>query len=317
MTERDKDKQWGIIYCPRGGVRHTQKRWRKIERALKDNDVRYDFIQCENAAGVTRLVGMLIDNGYKTIVIAGGDTALNDAVNRLMEAEKDVRDSIAVGVIPCGLMNDYAHYWGISADDMGQTVAMLRQRRTRKVDVGCVEYTPEGENTVRRRQYFVNCLNVGLAATIMNLRRQTRRALLGSRTLSLLASMVLMIFQRLDYKINVRINATDIRHSNVMTMCIGKALGYGQTPSAVPYNGWLDVSMVLNTKLTQLMAGFYLFLHGRVLNHRSVRAFRTSRVDVAEARHAMVSVDGRLLEPHAGPFTVTVMQEEINFIIPA
>ena len=316
MTDTDEEKQWGIIYCPRGGMRRAQKRWRKIERALKDNGVRYDFIQCENAASVTRLVGMLIDNGYKTIIIAGGDSALNDAVNRLMAAEKEVRDSIAVGVIPNGMMNDYAHYWGISADDVEQTIATLKQHRTRRVDVGCIEYTPSGESTMRK-QYFINCVNVGLAATIMNLRRQTRRALLGSRTLSLLASFALMAFQRLDYKMNVKINATDIKRSNVMTMCIGNARGYGQTPSAVPYNGWLDVSMVLNPKLTQLIAGFYMLLRGRVLNHRSVRAFRTRRVDVAEAQHAMVSIDGRMLQPHDGPFAVTVMQEEINFLIPS
>ena len=43
---------------------------------------------------------MLIRNGYKTIIIMGGDSALNDAVNCLMSEEKQVRESIALGVTP-------------------------------------------------------------------------------------------------------------------------------------------------------------------------------------------------------------------------
>lgn len=45
-----------------------------------------------------RLVKMFINNGYKTIVIVGGDSALNDAVNCLMQVEKETRDQIALGL---------------------------------------------------------------------------------------------------------------------------------------------------------------------------------------------------------------------------
>jgi len=55
----------------------------------------------------------MINNGYKTIVIAGGDSALNDAANCLMREEKAVRESISLGVIPCGVMNDFAHFWNL------------------------------------------------------------------------------------------------------------------------------------------------------------------------------------------------------------
>ena len=313
MNTEDKDKRWGIIYCPRKGRGSPLKRWRKIERALHDNDIRFDFIQSESVGSVSRLVGMLMDNGYKTIIIVGGDTALNDAVNCLMNADKEVRDATAIGIIPNGLMNDFAHFWGFAGQDDEHIVAWLKQRRTRRVDVGRLDYTTNDGTAAS--QYFINCVNVGLIATIMDLRRKTRHAL-GSRSLSLLASFILMLFQRLDYRMHIKINASDIRRSNIMTMCIGNSTGYGQTPSAVPYNGWLDVSVVSNPKITQLIAGFYLLLRGRVLNHRSVRAYRTRQVDVIDAPHAMVSIDGMPVDALATPFTVTVIPEQINFIIP-
>jgi diacylglycerol kinase family enzyme len=148
----------------------------------------------------------------------------------------------------------------------------------------------------------------------MNLRRQTRHYF-GSRTLSFLFSFILMIFQRLEYKMHLKINTDEIKRK-VMTVCIGNALGYGQTPNAVPYNGQLDVSVVYHPEMTQLFEGIYLFVRGKFLNHRSVHPYRTQKVEVLQADHAMVGIDGRMMNTPIGEFTVSVEQEVINFLIP-
>lgn len=307
--------KWGILYCPKSGLLNSpQRRWERIEKALRDCKVDYDFVQSENTGSVERLVKMMINNGYKTIVVVGGDSALNDAVNCLMQADAATRQSVALGVIPNGMMNDFAHFWGFKEGEIEQTVGWLRQRRIRKIDLGCIRYVNKrGENCHR---YFLNCVNVGLVAAIMNLRRQTRH-LLGSRTLSFIFSFILMIFQRLDYRMHVRINDDTVKRK-VMTVCVGNASGYGQTPNASPYNGLLDVSVVYHPEMTQLFEGIYLFLRGKFLNHRSVHPYRTREVVFEEAEHALVGVDGRLMNSSpTGQFRVTVDKEVVNFMIPA
>ena len=141
----------------------------------------------------------------------------------------------------------------------------------------------------------------------MNLRRQAR-SFLGSRTLSFIVSTFLMIFHRMDYKMNVKINADTINRK-VMTMCVGSGPGYGQTPSAVPYNGLLDVSVIYHTEMLQFFAGLWL-------NHRSVHPYRTREVRVEDAKHALVGVDGRLIGTPVGAYQMSVEQEVINFLIP-
>lgn len=101
-----------------------------------------------------------------------------------------------------------------------------------------------------------------------------------------------------------------------MTMCVGNASGYGQTPNAVPYNGLLDVSVVHHPGMTQLFEGFYLFVKGKFLNHKSVHPYRTREVVVEDSSHAMIGVDGRLMKTPVGPYRITVEQEVINFLIP-
>jgi diacylglycerol kinase family enzyme len=305
--------RWGILYCPKTGLLGKSKQGERIQRALDNRKVDYDFVQSETSGSVERLVRMMISNGYKTIIITGGDSALNDAANCLMQEEKSVRDEIALGVIPNGVMNDFARFWDFDEDHVEQTIDWLLLHRTRKIDLGCIRYVnAKGEKCHR---YFLNCLNIGMTADIMNLRRQTRR-LFGSRTLSFVSSLFVMFFHRMEYKMKLRINSDTIDRK-VMTVCIGNATGYGQTPNAVPYNGMLDVSVVYHPEVVQLIEGLWLLITGRFLNHRSVHPYRTTEVRVDEALHALVGIDGRLMKTPVGAFKVDVEQEVINFLIPA
>lgn len=308
-----EENRWGILYCPRNGIKSKRKRWERLQEELDARGVHYDFVQSENSDSVERLVSMLIHNGYKTIIIVGGDSAMNDAVNCLMREEKKVRDEVALGLIPNGVLNDFARFWGFDVDNDGQTVEWLTKRRIRKIDLGCMRYTDKQDNSVHR--YFLNCVNIGTTADIMNLRQQTRRVF-GSRMLSFISSVIIKIFHRKDYKMRLRVN-TEVVERRVMTVCVGNAHGYGQTPSAVPYNGMLDVSVVYDPQMLQLFSGLWLLISGRFLNHNSVHPYRTREFVVEEAKKAMVGIDGRMINTPVGEYSITVEQEVINFLIPS
>ena len=151
----ETNTKWGILYCPRDGfMKNPHKRWERIEKILRNRGVEFDFVQSERARSVERLVMMMINNGYKTIVIVGGDSALNDAINCLMLVEKRVRDSIALGVIPNGMMNDFAHFWNFNEHEIEKTIDSLITRRIRKIDLGCIRYKNSKNENCHR--YFLN-----------------------------------------------------------------------------------------------------------------------------------------------------------------
>ena len=101
-----------------------------------------------------------------------------------------------------------------------------------------------------------------------------------------------------------------------MMLCIGNSVGYGLTPSAVPYNGWLDVSAIRKPKLFGLLEGLLMLVHRKILNYELVTPFRTSEIFIESLGGAMVAIDGRLFAPTL-PMTVTVKPELLNFIIPS
>ena len=72
--------KWGIVFCPKSGAFRPHKKWEKVEKCLRERGIEYDHVQSENSGSVDRLVKMMISNGYKTLVIVGGDSALNEAL---------------------------------------------------------------------------------------------------------------------------------------------------------------------------------------------------------------------------------------------
>ena len=272
----------GVIYNPKAGTRKVQKRWKEIKEYIDSKGVPYDYVQSEGFGSVERLAGILANNGYRTIVVVGGDGALNDVINGIMLSNAPDKENIAIGIIPNG----------------------------RKIDVGTCYYY-DGEKHLTR--YFLNAINIGLGARIVKITDQCKR-FWGVKFLSYFMALLSIIFERKLYRMHLKINGEHIR-GRIMTVCIGSAWGYGQAPSAVPYNGWLDVSVIYRPELLQLWSGLWMLIQGRILNHKVAMPYRTQKVKVLRAQNASVDLDGRILDRHF-PLDISVLHEAITLIIP-
>lgn len=302
----------GIIYCPtHRPFTSPSKRWKKISALLEKYNIEYDMVQSEERQSVERLVMMLLNNGYKRIIIAGGDSALNDAVNCLMKAEKRIRDSVKLGIITNGLLNDFASFWGYTYDDTEKNIKSISEGNIRRIDVGCVRYIDKNSNS--QQKYFLNCVNIGLLARIQKLRQDTRK-ILWSRTISFAISMILMLLQKTDYKVRYTVDNQSEEH-RVMNVCIGNAHGYGMTPNATPYSGLLDMTVVSSSLWTHFFEALYLYMRGELLNHKRVRPYRVTDVKIASKVKTPVCIDGHPLISLAGEYSVSIEKEEINFIV--
>lgn len=308
----DPDR-WGVIYNPKAGTKNALKRWEEIRAYMQSRDVQFDYVHSEGFGSVERLSKTMANNGYKTIVVVGGDGALNDAVNGIMYSDVQKKTDIALGIIPNGIGNDFAKFWGLNVDDFKMAVDTIVGRRLRKVDVGVFRYPDEtGEQQITR--YFLNAVYVGLGARMVIINNETKR-FWGIPLVSYMASLVLVAFERKLYRSHIKVNGEHIR-GNLMAMAIGNARGYGLTPSAVPYNGWLDVSLIYRPELRQLVSGLWMLQNGRFLNHKTVKPYRSRKIKILRALNAEVSLDGRLWLDRRFPIEITVEHEAMSLVIP-
>ena len=144
--------KWGVIYNPKAGTRKVQKRWKEIKEYMDSKGVNYDYVQSEGFGSVERLAKILANNGYRTIVIVGGDGALNDAINGIMLSDAEDKENIALGMIPNGIGNDFAKYWGLSTE-YKPAVDCIINHRLKKIDVGFCNFYDGKEH---QRRYFLN-----------------------------------------------------------------------------------------------------------------------------------------------------------------
>jgi diacylglycerol kinase family enzyme len=278
---------------------------------MEQKGVLYDFIQSEDEDSVERLTAMLCQNGYRTIVIVGGDRAVNDAINAIMKNKAVLVEGFAIGVIPNGIANDFARFWGIEVDTYKRSVENIIARHTRKIDIGVCKYM---DDTIPQTRYFVNCINIGLGARLVKISNDALR-LIGSKRLSFIPVFLSQVFERKSFKMALRIDTEQLQ-GEYMSICIGNCLGYGQTPNAVPYNGALDISVITRPKWWQMFEGFWLLGKGRFLNYKNVHPYRASTVVVEDCGKAIVSCDSKALNGKASePIKATVLKEEIDFII--
>ena len=228
-----------------------------------------------------------------------------------MTSSAENKGEIALGIIPNGIGNDFASYWDLDEDNYKQAVDCIINRRLRKIDVGRVGYT---DGDVCSTRYFINAMYIGLGARFVWISNGTRR-FWGMQWLSFISSMFLLLFERKLHRMHLKINGEHIR-GKIMTVCIGSARGYGLTPSAVPYNGWLDVSVIYRPELLQLLKGLWLLVNRRLLNLKKVvKPYRTRKVKILRAQNAAISLDGRQLY-HNCPIDVKILPEALNLIIP-
>lgn len=306
-AQNDNRHRWGIIYCPKVGAWKPMKRWNEIRDYLKERGIEYDLLQSENFSSIERLSRVLADNGYETIVLVGGDGALQDAINGIMASQN--RAKVAFGLVPNGIANDFARYWGLRSDDYRYAIDCIMARRTRAIDVGYCCYTnEEGE----QKRYFLNVLNIGLTAHLVEI--ANRKRLLFARAASSLMGLMHLLFHRQNYNMKLVLNNQKVEQKFMM-LSIGNSRGYGMTPSAVPYNGWLDVSAVKMPKFFGMLQGLYMVARRKLMNYKLMVPFRTTEILIESVDDAHAGIDGRPFEP-TYPLRVSILPEAFNFIIP-
>lgn len=305
--------RWGVVYSPHGVLNTSHKRWKLIKKYLQTKGVLYDFVQSESTESVARLVKMLCENGYRTIVVVGNDASQNDAINAIMKCKDILPPDFAFGIIPYGTGNDFCRFWGITTDGYRQMIDGIIARNVRSIDVGYCVYHDDG---IPQRRYFLNCINIGLGARLVKFTNEAA-SLIGSSRLSIIPAIISQVFERKMFNLDLQVETERIE-GKYMSVCVGNCLGYGQTPNAVPYNGMLDVSLITRPEWWQLFEGFWLLGKGRFLNYKNVHPYRAKQLKIEKLDKAYVSFDGTVLQTkNPEPLRVSVEKDAINFIIPS
>ena len=147
-----------LIFNPhasKGAKRFTSE---KVLSALSDVGITPELYQTEYAGHAIELAEKAAKEGADRVFITGGDGSINEAVNGLVNAQKQGFTGTALGFIPAGRGNDFCNALGIS-HKLSEIAQILKQDHRISCDIGAA-----GDGTFER--YFINGSGYGIESAI-------------------------------------------------------------------------------------------------------------------------------------------------------
>jgi YegS/Rv2252/BmrU family lipid kinase len=186
-----------------------------------------------HATELARQAGL---DGYDLVIAMGGDGTVHEVVNGLMQVPADKRP--ALGVVPVGSGNDFAHAIGVplKAD---HALAHALKGETSAVDL-CLMIDEHG-----RQEYFDNTAGVGFD-TVVTIRSHKLPVLRGF-LMYLVAVIQTIIMNHWPIKMKIETDAEKIEQENLLVaLCNGPREGGGflLVPEAKIDDGVLNFAMI-------------------------------------------------------------------------
>ncbi|MBV6396624.1 MAG: Diacylglycerol kinase [Anaerolineales bacterium] len=97
--------------------------------------------------------------GYDLVIALGGDGTAHEVVNGLMQVATEKRP--ALGIVPIGSGNDFAHALGVPQKPSHALVHALKAETVTAIDIGLLTDEQSG-----RREYFDNTIGAGFDAVV-------------------------------------------------------------------------------------------------------------------------------------------------------
>ena len=115
------------------------------------------WIETQSTAHATELARQAGIEGCDLVVACGGDGTVHEVINGLMQVTE--RERPALGIVPLGSGNDFAHILGIPGDP-AEALQSCLLGQPHSIDMGLVR---DGQG---RQEYFNNTLGIGFDAVV-------------------------------------------------------------------------------------------------------------------------------------------------------
>lgn len=309
-SEMAKDR-WIAIVNPNAGVRKAGQEWPAVSDLLSNAGVDFRSAFTEFPGHADQLVAEAIKEGFRNVIVAGGDGTLNEVANGIFKQPYCEPSEITVGMIPIGSGNDWCRTLGIPIQ-FRESVEIIREKRTLLQDVGKVQYSYDEQSCIR---YFLNVAGLGYDALVAHKTNLQKLKGMGG-PLSYLYFVFASLLQFRFPDAVVTIDGCEVFRGDLFSMNVGicKYSGNGmmQVPYAIPDDGLLDVTLIRKTsKLTAIRYATKLY-DGTLVNLPIVSTYRGKIVTVESSKQIFMEVDGESVG--YTPFTFGILPQALRVV---
>ena len=294
---------WKVIVSRVSGG-GAEERWEELAAALAAHQVPYSVAFTERHMHALDIARQAVLDGYRKILVAGGDGALHEALCGVMMQDQVPSTDVTLAMIPIGSGNDWARYHQIPLN-VSRAVEIVCRGKKFVQDVVKVEtVSEEGEPMVR---YMVNIGGLGLDAYVCKLFREARKK--GEKGSMLYYKCLLRAFFHYKMKhFHITADGEDFYDGEALSVALGngKYCGGGmmQTPDAAFDDGLIDMTVTGRMSKVKFVAKVRTLFNGTIKTLREVEYERAKSFTVEATPSSYVEVDGEVCGRTPARFTI-------------
>jgi YegS/Rv2252/BmrU family lipid kinase len=293
MYKSGKNKEWLVIINPNAGRQRGSRDWKKIRSLLVKHH--FDFIEVftERPGHATDISKKYIEDGYKHIIVVGGDGTLNEVINGLFKQTRYPTTEVTFGMISIGTGNDWGRMLKIPKD-YEEAIITIKECRTFIQDAGIVNYRSNDNNVDR---YFVNIAGLGFDAIVTKKANRLKQRGKGGPLLY----FATIFSSLLNYRyVNAVINIDGKNYKNKifsMNIGIGKYNGGGmmQVPGAIADDGLFDLTVINKMSKPNIIMNLRKLYNGNIVRHSKVDTYTGKSISINSDTQILLETDGESL----------------------
>jgi YegS/Rv2252/BmrU family lipid kinase len=277
-----------VILNPTAGRGYGARAEPELRRWLNAEGVDFDLVRTEGPWHAAELAKCAADDGFQTIVGAGGDGTANEVINGLMTASQNGATQ-RMGVVPAGSGSDFASGIGLPLD-LREACRRIACEQVKTIDLGRV--TIPGEEP----RYFGNVVGVGFdgAVVIETLKMKRLRGL----PLYLLAVLKTIFLNFEPPLMTISYNGQQMElPATLVSVANGPREGGGFViaPNARPDDGLLDLCIAREVSRLTMLRLLPHFLRGTHTDLDPITMDQTEAVTISSPDGLVAHIDGEVL----------------------
>ena len=305
-------ERWLVIVNPVAGMGRGLQDFPQISKLLRDNDIPCEPVFTEHKNHAVEITVKGINDGFRKIVVIGGDGTLHEVVNGLFIQKQVSPDEVLLAVIPVGTGNDWIRMFGIPTR-YSEAVRAVKEEHSFLQDVGEIAYE---ESLYRQTRYMANVAGSGFDAFVV--KRFNHMKAQGFKGKWLYGFSILRSF--FTYKstgtkvcVDGKVVYNDLLFS--ISVGIGKYNGGGiqQLPAAVADDGLFDVTIIRPIHWWHIIFRFRKLFNGEIYQIGHVLHVQGSRITITSSPDSMLEIDGELMG--TTPLDFNILHRAVKVVV--
>ncbi|MFZ4545816.1 MAG: diacylglycerol/lipid kinase family protein [Bacteroidales bacterium] len=303
--------EWFVLVNPNAGKRKGEKDWHEIAAKITAAGIKFVHVFTEHRGHAVVLTREYLENGYRNIIVVGGDGTLNEVVNGIFLQKEIPTSEITLAMIPVGTGNDWCRMFNIPGD-YKQAINLIKKRKIFVQDTGTIKYisTENGEIT----RYFINMAGMGFDAMVAQ-KTNKQKDMGKSNPMSYVVNIFSSLFSYSSTKVTILLDGEKIM-SDIFSMSVGicqyNGGGMKQAPTALPDDGLFDLTLIKPIGKFKIIRNIIKLFDGSFTRMPEVSTYRSSKIIIHSEPKMFMEADGESLG-HT-PFVFNIIPQSLNVV---